>query len=75
MVYPNIICCEPLDELFNLIERETLAATDGPPMFPKDLLRKFADRWPAALVIFGLALTLAWVALLVGFPLYLLKVI
>jgi len=41
----------------------------------KDLLSTFTNQWPAALVIFGLAITLAWVALLVGFPLYLLKVI
>jgi hypothetical protein len=45
------------------------------PVILKTLLDKIADRWPAALVIFGVALTLVWVALLVGFPLYLLKVI
>jgi hypothetical protein len=45
------------------------------PIVPKDLLAAVANRWPAALVIFGVALTLAWVALLVGFPLYLLRVI
>jgi len=41
----------------------------------KNLLEKFTDRWPTAVVILGVALTLAWFVLLVGFPLYLLKVI
>jgi len=45
------------------------------PIVLKDLLATVANRWPAALVIFGVALTLVWVALLVGFPLYLLRVI
>ena len=49
------------------------------PMVLKDLLStfvsSFANRWPAAIVILGVALTLAWVVLLVGFPLYLLRVI
>lgn len=41
----------------------------------KNLLEKFTDRWPTAVVIVGVALTLAWVALLVVFPLFLLRVI
>jgi hypothetical protein len=41
----------------------------------KNLVSKFVNRWPAALVILGVALTVAWVALLVGVPLYLLKAI
>ena len=45
------------------------------PMTPRDLLTTFVTRWPAAVLVFGLVLTLVWVALLVGFPLYLLRVI
>jgi hypothetical protein len=41
----------------------------------KNLVSKCANRWPAALVILGVALTLVWVALLITVPLYLLKVI
>ena len=37
----------------------------------KELLNTFVARWPAVMVIFGVAVTLAWIALLVGLPFYL----
>lgn len=46
-----------------------------PRAMRKNLVSKFANRWPAALVILGVALTLAWVVLLVAVPLYLLNII
>ena len=41
----------------------------------KYLTSKIVDRWPAALVILGVALTIAWIVVLLGLPLYLLKII
>jgi len=38
----------------------------------KNKLTKIIDQWPAALVGFGVALTIAWVAVLIGLLLYLL---
>ena len=41
----------------------------------KSLLTTIVNRWPLAVVIFGLALTLLWLILLVWFALRLLKMV
>jgi hypothetical protein len=54
----------------------------GTPMMPasqfmpqKNKLMKIIDRWPMALIVFGIALTVAWVALLIWFTLHLLQLV
>jgi len=74
MVYADIDCSCAVNE----ISTQGEDARQNPmsrPMTPRDLLTTFVTRWPAAVLVFGLVLTLVWVALLVGFPLYLLRVI
>ena len=44
-------------------------------MAARNLLTTIVDRWRAGLIVFGVALTVAWVILLIWFPLYLLKII
>lgn len=46
-----------------------------PSMAARNLLATIVDRWRAALIIFGVAVTVAWLILLIWFPLYLLKII
>jgi hypothetical protein len=41
----------------------------------KELLSKIPNQWPLAVVAFGLLLTIAWVALMVWFPLHLLNLV
>jgi hypothetical protein len=41
----------------------------------KNKLMKIINRWPMALIIFGVVLTLLWLILLVAFPLHLLQVV
>jgi hypothetical protein len=45
------------------------------PMALKNKMRKIINAWPMALIIFGVALTLIWLVLLVLFPLRLLEVV
>jgi hypothetical protein len=45
------------------------------PMAPKNNLKKIINRWPIALIIFGVVLTLLWLVLLIVFPLHLLQVV
>jgi hypothetical protein len=54
----------------------------GTPMKPasqfmpqKNKLMKVIDRWPMALFVFGIALTVVWVALLIWFTLHLLQLV
>jgi hypothetical protein len=71
MVYAGIVCCDPPDEIF----WQTGAAfveTMSQRAILKDLVSTFIARWPAAVVLVGVVLTLAWIALLFGLPLYLL---
>jgi hypothetical protein len=41
----------------------------------RKLLTTIIDRWRAALIVFGVALTVAWLILLIWFPLHLLEII
>ena len=41
----------------------------------RKLLTTIVDRWRAALVIFGVVLTVVWMMLLIWFPLHLLEII
>jgi hypothetical protein len=36
---------------------------------------KIIDRWPMALIVFGIALTVVWLALLIWFTLHLLQLV
>jgi hypothetical protein len=45
------------------------------PMALKTKLTKIINRWPMALIIFGVVLTLLWLVLLILFPLHLLQVV
>jgi len=44
-------------------------------MATSDNLAKIMDQWPAALVAFGGVLTLAWLGLLIWYPLHLLQLV
>jgi hypothetical protein len=44
-------------------------------MVQKNKLMKVIERWPLALVIFGLALTVIWLIALLWVPLYLLQIV
>ena len=44
-------------------------------MAARNLMTTILSRWRAGLIVFGVALTIAWVVLLIWFPLYLLKII
>jgi hypothetical protein len=41
----------------------------------KNKLMKIIDRWPMALIVFGITLTVVWVALLIWFTLHLLQLV
>ena len=41
----------------------------------RKLLTTIIDRWRAALIVFGVALTVVWLILLIWFPLHLLEII
>jgi hypothetical protein len=41
----------------------------------RKLLTTIIDRWRAALIVFGVALTVLWLILLIWFPLHLLEII
>ena len=45
------------------------------PMALKNKIMKIINRWPMALIVFGLVLTLLWLVLLIMFPLHLLQVL
>ena len=45
------------------------------PLAQKNNLMKIIDRWPVALIGFGLMLTLVWGAFLIWFPLRLLDLV
>jgi hypothetical protein len=44
-------------------------------MLQKNKLMKIINRWPMALIVFGIALTVVWVALLIWFTLHLLQLV
>lgn len=44
-------------------------------MATSDNLAKIMDQWPVALVAFGGVLTLAWLGLLIWYPLHLLQLV
>jgi hypothetical protein len=41
----------------------------------KNKMMKIINRWPTALIIFGVLLTVLWLVLLILFPLHLLQVV
>jgi hypothetical protein len=45
------------------------------PIALKNKMRKIINRWPTALIIFGVVLTLLWLILLIVFPLHLLQLV
>ena len=45
------------------------------PMALKNKMKKIINRWPIALIMFGVVLTFLWLVLLILFPLYLQQVV
>jgi hypothetical protein len=64
--------CGELTQQLKNFKRETITLVSQPTALKK--MMKIINRWPLALIILGGALTLAWIALLIWFPLHLLRV-
>ena len=57
------------------ITRRTPTMLASKPMAFEKVLKKIVNRWPTALVVFGVALTLLWGGLLVFLSLHLLQML
>jgi hypothetical protein len=64
-----------VEQISRVKVRVASALLMAPPLDLKNKLTKIIDQWPLVLIIFGGALTLVWLAVLIWLPLRLLQAV